>query len=74
MLASRHIMAQTTDWVVLCLQIPILRRTSSLGIKHVLSVNAIRELVIFSSVSYLYMCTGLYTLRHVLAVALASLP
>ena len=42
--------------------------------KHVLSVNTIRELVIFSSVSYLYMCTGIYTLQHVLAVALASLP
>ena len=30
--------------------------------------------VVFSSVSYLYMCTVIYTLRHVLAVALASLP
>ena len=29
---------------------------------------------VYLTCSYLYMCTGIYTLRHVLAVALASLP
>ena len=45
-------------------QIPILRQTSSLGIKHVLSVNTIRILKL-----YLHVFLFIYVYRHIYVVS-----
>ena len=48
---------------------------TELGIKQVLSLVTILRLVVYFCASYLYMLySHIYVLRHVLAVALASVP